>query len=99
MIAIAVGISNIVLKRLSDMQEEHLRQLTAAYLDGLSTALQPFVIRRDVWETFDVLDRARARYAGVRAKYAIVSLPDETVSGFVRPYPLSEPWDRFLRTF
>lgn len=79
MIAVAVVISNIVLTRLSDTQEEHLRQLTGAYLDGLSTALQPFVIRRDVWETFDVLDRARARYAGVRAKYAIVSLPDETI--------------------
>jgi len=79
MIAVAVGISNTVLQRLSDTQEEHLAQLTGAYLDGLSTAVQPFVIRGDVWESFDVLDRARQRYAGVRAKYTIVALPDETV--------------------
>jgi hypothetical protein len=79
MLAIAVVISNFVLKRLSDVHERHLGQLTAAYLDGLSTALQHFVIRRDVWETFDVLDRARTRYAGVGAKYIIVSQPDETV--------------------
>lgn len=79
MIAVAIGISNTVLQRLSQTQEEHLAQLTGAYLDGLSTAVQPFVIRGDVWETFDVLDRARQRYAGVRAKYAIVALPDESV--------------------
>ena len=79
MIAVAIGISNTVLQRLSETQEEHLAQLTGAYLDGVSTAVHPFVIRGDVWETFDVLDRARQRYAGVRAKYAIVALPDETV--------------------
>jgi signal transduction histidine kinase len=85
MIAVAVGISHTVLQRLTQTQEQHLAQLTDAYLDGLSTAVHPFVIRGDVWETFDVLDRARQRYLGVRAKYAIVTLPDESVLAASNP--------------
>ena len=76
MIAIAVLISQLVLSRLASDQEANLRTLTGAYLDGLSAALTQPVMRGDVWETFDVLDRARSRYSGVAAKYVIVQLPD-----------------------
>jgi signal transduction histidine kinase len=78
-IAVAVGISNIVLDRLAATQNEHLRQLAGAYLDGLSTALQPYVLRRDTWEAFDVLDRARGRYSGLPLRHTLVVLPDGSV--------------------
>ncbi|MFM9843773.1 MAG: hypothetical protein ACKVOI_12455 [Dongiaceae bacterium] len=53
MVAISVAMSNIVLQRLVRDQETHLQELTDSYLDGLSTAVLPYLIRRDIWETFD----------------------------------------------
>lgn len=61
MIAAAAVLSQGALQRLSRDQERHLAELSAANLDGLATALQPAAIRRDVWETFDALDRAQGR--------------------------------------
>jgi signal transduction histidine kinase len=78
-VVVALVIGNVVLRRLAADQETTLRELTEAYLDGLSTAVMPSVIRRDVWETFDALDRSRALYTGVQARYAAVLLPDGTV--------------------
>src|SRR5579863_9518786 len=74
-IAVAAVISQIVLSRLIKDQETNLTLLADAYLDGLSATVLPAVIRGDVWETFDALDRAREQYSGVEARYAIVELP------------------------
>ena len=79
MIAVAVIISQIVLSRLVKDQESNLSLLADAYLDGLSAAVLPPVIRGDVWETFDALDRARSQYSGVEARYTIVELPNGSV--------------------
>jgi signal transduction histidine kinase len=79
MVAVSVAMSNIVLRRLVQDQETHLQELADSYLDGLSTAVLPYVIRRDVWETFDILDRARDRYTGVKARFTIVTLSDGSV--------------------
>ena len=58
LIGVAFVISQIVLNRLESDQENNLRHLTSAYLDGLSTAVLRSAIHADVWETFDALDRA-----------------------------------------
>lgn len=79
MIAVAVIISQIVVSRLVKDQEANLTLLANAYLDGLSAAVLPAVIRGDVWETFDALDRARGQYSGVEARYTIVELPNGSV--------------------
>jgi two-component system, OmpR family, sensor kinase len=79
MIGVAVFISEIVLNSLEVDQENDLRHLTSAYLDGLSTALLPAAIHADVWEAYDALDRARGRYAGLKVRFAIVALPDGKV--------------------
>jgi signal transduction histidine kinase len=76
MVGIATMISQVVLSRLASDQESNLRMLTNAYLDGISAAVIQPVIRADVWETFDALDRARNHYSGVEAKFVIVELPD-----------------------
>lgn len=78
-VAVAVVISNIVLARFADVQEEQLRQVARVYLDGLSAGLAPHVLRRDVWEAYDILDRARALYTDVVAISAVVALPDSLV--------------------
>ena len=68
-----------MLNRLESDQESNLRHLTSAYLDGLSTAVLRSAIHADVWETFDALDRARDRYAGLKVRFAIVTLPNGNV--------------------
>ncbi len=72
MIGVGVLASHLVLTRLAETQERHLRALTAAYLDGLSSSLIPHVLREDVWEVFDVLDRARSLYGGIAVRRTIV---------------------------
>lgn len=76
MITVAFTIGQVVLWRFMQDQENNIRLLTTAYLDGLSAAILPAVMQGDVWEVFDALDRARSRYAGIEARYAIVELPD-----------------------
>ncbi len=92
MIAVAGIISHIVLQRLAEDQETNLRQLTESYLDGLSTALIPNVLRHDVWETFDILDRAKDRYSGVKGRYTVVTLVDGSVlaASDPRQFPVGE---------
>jgi len=79
MVGSSTIISQQVLTRLSETQSENLRALTGAYLDGLSTAVQPNVLREDIWEIFDSLDRAKHRYAGLDVLYSIVAKPDGTI--------------------
>jgi signal transduction histidine kinase len=78
-VGVAVVISNVVLARFADVQEEQLRQVARVYLDGLSAGLGPHVLRRDVWEAYDLLDRAQALYPDIAATSAVVALPDDTV--------------------
>jgi two-component system, OmpR family, sensor kinase len=79
MVVVALAISNVVLRRLAADQEAHLGDLADSYLDGLSAAVQPNLLRRDIWETFDALDRARGFYRALQTKYAVVALKDGTI--------------------
>jgi signal transduction histidine kinase len=86
MVAVGVLLSNQVLVRLSATQERHLEELTGAYLDGLSASLVPHVLREDIWEIFDQLDRTRQAYVGLSAVYTIVAEPDGTVLAASEPH-------------
>ena len=79
LVGVAVVISQSVLNRLESDQENNLRLLTSAYLDGLSAAVLPSAIHADVWEAFDALDRASEHYAGVSVRFAVVALPNGKV--------------------
>jgi len=72
MVAIGTLLSQHVLRRLEENQRAGLTALTNAYLDGLTAALLPSVLRGDTWEVFDVLDRARDRYEGVNSLGTVV---------------------------
>ena len=93
LIGVAVVISQIVLNRLESDQENNLRRLTSAYLDGLSAAVLRSAIHADVWETFDALDRARDHYAGLKVRFAIVALPNGKVLAASDPlkFPVQSP--------
>ncbi len=94
-VAVAAVISNIVLARFADVQEEQLRQVARVYLDGLSAGLAPHVLHRDIWEAYDILDRARALYTDVAAISAVVALPDDRV--LASSDPLTHPVGERLR--
>lgn len=101
-VAVAVVISNVVLARFADVQEGQMRQVARVYLDGLSAGLAPHVLRRDVWETYDILDRARALYTDVAAISAVVALSDDRVLASSDPatHPVGERLRReFLLSF
>lgn len=79
MLAISFVISKTVLMRLAETQERHLQTLGRAYLDSLGGTLLPHILREDVWEVFDTLDRARSVYAGLHAVTTIVLNPANRV--------------------
>ena len=73
MVAISIAVSYRALSRLEETQQRSLQQLSSAYLDGLSASLVPSVVREDVWEVFDTLDRSRERYQGLGVRWATVT--------------------------
>lgn len=77
--AISIVVSNRVLTRLEETQARNLQQLASAYLDGLSASLIPSVVREDVWEVFDTLDRSRQRYRGLNVQWVAVTDSDGIV--------------------
>jgi signal transduction histidine kinase len=80
MVTVAVTTSQVVLWRFAQDQKSNLELLTGAYLDGLSAAVLPALVRRDAREVFDALDRARGgRYAGFEPRFAILELPNQTI--------------------
>jgi signal transduction histidine kinase len=63
-VLVGVVASQQVLSALRDAQEARLREFARLHVDGLSVALGPAVLRRDVWEVYDTLDRAAQAEAG-----------------------------------
>jgi signal transduction histidine kinase len=79
MAAVAVFISERVLTRLQEAQTRHLGDLATVYLDGLAPALVAPVVREDVWEVFDIVDRARQIHAGLKPTETVVATADGRV--------------------
>lgn len=93
MVLVSAGVSKAVLWRLDSAQQAHFREVAEAFLEGLATALQPHVIRRDPWEAYDVVERALARYGAVRAELVVVALADGSVLASSAPlaHPIGAP--------
>ena len=79
MVAISAVISERVLDRLSRTQESFLDGMAGSYIDGLSAAVLPAVLRGDVWEVFDALDRSRASYEAMSPIETVVADTDGKV--------------------
>ena len=85
MLAISAVISERVLDRLSRTQESFLDGLAGSYLDGLTAAVLPAVLRGDVWEVFDSLDRSQNSYLALSPVEAIVTGADGRVLAATDP--------------
>lgn len=88
-IALVLGVAGITSALLLSFeiheQDRHLDEMAAAYLDALAASLQPAVARRDVWEAFDVMDRASARGGALTPTAIIAVLPDGMVLASSKP--------------
>jgi signal transduction histidine kinase len=73
MITLGILASQQVLGALSRLQDDRVRETALQHISGLSIALGPQVLRRDVWEVFDTLDRARTAHDGQRLAMTIVA--------------------------
>lgn len=58
MVLVGFVASQLVLRTLQATQQERVQELVRLHVDGLATALGPAVLREDVWEVYDILDRA-----------------------------------------
>lgn len=85
MVVISVVISERVLDRLSRTQEGFLNGLAETYLDGLSAAVLPSVLRGDVWEVFDALDRSSSSYEALSPIETIVTGSDGRILAATDP--------------
>jgi hypothetical protein len=88
MVTVAVTTSQVVLWRFAQNENTNLGLLTGAYLDGLSKAVLPALVRRDSRALFDPLDRGQGdQYARVEPRYAILE----------KPYALPDLLERIAR--
>jgi signal transduction histidine kinase len=76
MVLVGLVASQQVLAALTQAQEARLRELAQLHVDGLSVALGPSVLRHDVWEVYDTLDRASG--AGENRRMVMTAVADET---------------------
>lgn len=73
MVLVGIVASHQVLSALATAQEERLRELTRLHVQGLTVALGPAVLRQDVWEVYDTLDRASSAMEDQRMVLTIVA--------------------------
>lgn len=73
MMLVGIALSERVLDRLAGTQERHLRDLAQSYLDGLSSSAAPSILRDDVWEVFDAIERTEALNKSLRPRGTIVT--------------------------
>lgn len=85
MVIVGAIMTDQVLRSFSRAQEKHLRELAGAYLDGLSAALSPHVLRQDTWEIFDVLERSTQGYRGLDLLWTTVATADGAVLASSNP--------------
>jgi signal transduction histidine kinase len=79
MLLVGLVLSERVLSRLTDTQQRHLIELSQSYLDGLSSAIAPSILREDNWEIFDAIARAQSINKSLHPVETIVSNADGIV--------------------
>lgn len=91
MVLVGVAASQQVLATLERAQQARLRELAVLHVEGLSLALGPSVLRRDVWEIYDTLDRAARESRGGRM--VLTAVADEAGRVLAASDPRRAPVD------
>lgn len=79
MIVVGVIASQRVLASLEETHAKFIDDLSQSYLEGLTSALGPSVLREDSWEVFDAIERAQASYKVLRPTETVVTNADSRV--------------------
>lgn len=72
MIAVAIIASQQVLSSLDRLQSDRIRELAGLHVEALAVALGPHVLRNDIWEVYDVLERATGEDGRGRTVFSAV---------------------------
>ena len=65
LVVVGAFASLLVLRALVTTQERHLRDLAQQDFTSIEASIGPLVVRNDVWEMFDLLDRVTRRDEGL----------------------------------
>jgi len=89
MVVTSAVISERVLDRLSRTQEAFLDSLSETYLDGLEAAVLPAVLREDVWEIFDALERSLSSNSALAPIETVITGLDGRVLAASDPHTIA----------
>lgn len=73
MILVGIIASQQVLSTLGQVQDARIRELANLQVEALSVALGPHVLRGDIWEIYDTLERAAGETEGRRMIFTAVA--------------------------
>ncbi|RMD88985.1 MAG: sensor histidine kinase [Alphaproteobacteria bacterium] len=73
MLTVAAAASQQVLTSLDRLQAARIRELARLHVEALAVALGPHVLREDIWEVYDTLERAAGQGEGRRTVFSAVS--------------------------
>jgi len=73
MIMVGFIASQQVLSSLNSLQAARIRELARQHVESLSIALGPHVLRDDIWEVYDTLNRAAGAAEGRRSVFSAVA--------------------------
>lgn len=99
MVILGLVASQLVLATLGRVQTERIRELATTHVEALSVALGPLVLRNDVWEVFDTLERAASTSDKGRILFTAVSNASGQVLAASDPLraPVGSPFDEISR--
>ncbi|WP_405404708.1 hypothetical protein [Paracoccus sp. Ld10] len=73
MVLVGIVASQLVLRSLRTVQQDRVQELVRLHVDGMAVALGPAVMREDIWEVYDILDRAARATRGQRMVLTVVA--------------------------
>ena len=91
MVLVGTVASQMVLRSLAQVQDARIQELARMHVEGLSVALGPLVLRHDIWEVYDTLDRAAQ--AGAGRRMVLTAVADERGRVLAATDPRRVPMD------
>lgn len=85
MVGVGIVASQLVLGAMDRQQDAHIRELARVHVEALSVALGPHVLRKDIWEVYDTLERAAGASEGRRTVFSAVADVDGRVLAATDP--------------
>ncbi|MFB9151081.1 sensor histidine kinase [Roseovarius ramblicola] len=91
MVLVGTVASQQVLRSLAQVQDARIQELARMHVEGLSVALGPLVLRNDIWEVYDTLDRAAQ--GGEGRRMVLTAVADERGRVLAATDPRRVPMD------